>query len=145
MARADFDYPAAVQFECTRCAICCGDTLKKVRHVLLLSPEARLIAAETSQKISDFAVKIRGRAPYSYEMKKTKDGKCVFLEKCHCCIYSLRPLVCRFYPFELKTMVEEKQAFLFTDECPGLGRGKKLRKSHFRKLFQLAQAKMGAE
>jgi Fe-S-cluster containining protein len=141
-----FKYPADVRFRCVKCGICCGNTQGRIRHILLLNTEAEQIAAATLQLISEFAVKIEGKAPYSYEMKKTaEDGKCVFLEKNRCIIYSLRPLICRFYPFELKIAANQKHEFLYTDECPGIGKGKTLDKNYFRKLFQLARAKTKAE
>jgi len=141
-----FEYPAAVRFRCIKCGICCGNTQEKIRHILLLSTEAEKIAAATSQPISEFAVKVEDKAPYSYEMRKTvENGKCVFLENNHCTIYSLRPLICRFYPFELKIAANRKHKFLYTDKCPGIGKGKMLSKNYFEKLFQLAHAKAKAE
>ena len=141
-----FEYPAAVRFRCIKCGTCCGNTQERIRHVLLLSTETEQIAAATSQPISEFAVKVEGKVPYSYEMKKTaEDGKCVFLKKNHCTIYSLRPLICRFYPFELKIAANQKHEFLYTDECPGISKGKMLGKNYFRKLFQLARTKAKAE
>jgi len=142
----NFDYPTAVHFRCIKCGICCGNTREKIRHVLLLRTEAEQIAAATLQSISEFAVKVEDRVPYSYEMRKTaEDGKCVFLENNHCTIYSLRPLICRFYPLQLKTGVNRKHEFLHTSECPGIGKGKLLRANDFERLFQLAQAKARAE
>jgi Fe-S-cluster containining protein len=141
-----FGYPVAVRFRCLKCGICCGDTKEKIRHILVLSKEAEEIALATSQSISAFAVRVEGKAPYSYEMKKTaEDGKCVFLEKNQCAIYSLRPLICRFYPFELKVAVNQKHEFLYADECLGIGKGRMLSKNYFGKLFQLARAKTRAE
>jgi Fe-S-cluster containining protein len=93
------------------------------------------------QPISKFAVKIRSKAPYIYEMKKRKSGKCAFLEDDRCTIYSLRPLICRFYPFELKVSHSRKPAFLYTEECPSINKGKLLNKDYFRKMFRLARAK----
>jgi Fe-S-cluster containining protein len=144
--KVNFDYPMALQFHCTKCGICCGDTKEKIRRILLLSTEAEQIAAATSQQIPEFAVKIDGKAPYSYEMKKTaENGKCVFLEENCCTIYSLRPLICRFYPFELKIAANRKHKFLHTDECPGIGKGKTLSKNYFEALFQLACTKTKAQ
>ena len=135
-----FEYPVGVHFRCTKCGICCGNTQEKVRHILLLNTEAAQIAAATSQPSSEFAVKVDDRAPYSYEVKKTTEGgKCIFLKKRQCTIYSLRPLICRFYPFELRIAANRKHEFLYTDECPGIGKGKMLGKSYFRKLLQLAR------
>jgi Fe-S-cluster containining protein len=135
-----FNYPAAVRFQCIKCGLCCGDTKEKTRHILLLKTETEQIATATSQPISQFTVKIKDKAPYSYEMKKTEDGKCVFLENNRCTIYAARPLICRFYPFELKIAHGGKHTFLYTLECPGINKGPMLSKNYFRKLLQLARA-----
>jgi Fe-S-cluster containining protein len=136
-----FNYPVAVRFQCLKCGICCGDTKEKTRHILLLRTEAEQIATATLQPISEFTVKIKDKAPYSYEMKKTEDGKCVFLENNCCTIYSVRPLICRFYPFELKKAHSQKYTFFYTDECSGINKGPMLSENYFRKLFQLARVK----
>jgi Fe-S-cluster containining protein len=136
-----FEYPAELRFQCTKCGLCCGDTQEKSRHILLLTAEAEQIATATSHPIPQFAVKIEGNAPYTYEMKKTpQNGKCVFLAKNRCTIYQIRPLICRFYPFELKS-TNQKYQFLPTSECPSIGKGKTLRKEYFKKLLQLAHSK----
>jgi Fe-S-cluster containining protein len=136
-----FNYPAAVRFQCVKCGKCCGDTKEKTRHILLLRTEAEQITKATLQPTSEFTVKIKDKAPYSYEMKKTEDGKCVFLENNCCTIYAVRPLICRFYPFELKIAHSGKYTFLYTSECSGINKGPILSKSYFRKLFRLARAK----
>jgi len=136
-----FTYPVALCFQCVKCGICCGDTKEKTRHILLLKIEAEQIATATLQSISEFTAKIRDKAPYSYEMKKMEDGKCIFLEKNRCAIYALRPLICRFYPFELKMAHYQTYTFLYTNECPGINKGSVLSETYFRKLFLLARAK----
>ncbi|MBN1244687.1 YkgJ family cysteine cluster protein, partial [Candidatus Bathyarchaeota archaeon] len=134
--------PTTVRFRCIKCGICCGDTKEKTRHILLLTPEAEQIAKTTLQPTTQFAVKIKDTEPYSYEMKKrAEDGKCVFLENDRCKIYSVRPLICRFYPFELKSSHGGKHSFLFTEECPGISKGGILSEGYFRKMFRLARAK----
>jgi len=139
-----FRYPKEIRFECSRCGICCGDTPEKLRHPLLLDDEAEKIAAFVGRPVSEFAERVKGREPYTYDMKKV-GGKCVFLAGHECTIYSVRPLVCRFYPFELKAAEKGQHEFHPTDECLGLGKGKKLRKEHFRELFRLAQKREKAE
>ena len=136
-----FNYPISVRFRCIRCGICCGDTKDKSRHVLLLKNEVEQIAKATGRQIFNFAAKIEDNAPYSYKMKKRKNGKCVFLENNRCTIYSSRPLICRFYPFELQVSQDRKYQFLFTKECPGIMRGRMLSERYFRKMFSLAHAK----
>ncbi len=138
-----FDYPT-VRFKCVKCGICCGDTTEKTRHILLLTEEAEKIAEATKQPAAEFAVEISGKAPYAFEMrKKMEDGKCVFLADNRCTIYSLRPLICRFYPFELKPDLAERYRFFCTDECPGVNKGKHLDETYFRRLFQLACSHLG--
>ncbi|MCW4047853.1 MAG: YkgJ family cysteine cluster protein [Candidatus Bathyarchaeota archaeon] len=140
----DFDYPNALRFKCIKCAKCCGDTTEKTRHILLLREEAEKIAKATQQPVSVFAVAIADKSPYAFEMRKTaRDGKCVFLADNRCSIYTLRPLVCRFYPFELKPNKARRHTFSYTDECSGVNMGEQLDEAFFRKLFQLACDKLG--
>jgi Fe-S-cluster containining protein len=140
----NFDYPTPVRFTCTKCGICCGDTKEKIRHILLLNEEAEKIAQATKQPITEFAVKISNKAPYTFEIRKTdKDGKCIFFRGNLCTIYSLRPLICRFYPFELKPNEAKRHTFSCTDECPGVNKGKRLDEKIFKKLFQLAYDRFG--
>ena len=139
----DFTCPVKVLFDCNRCGLCCGDTKQKTRHILLLETEAKKIAAHTSLFIADFATEIEDKLPYVYEMKKTSEGKCVHLKSGECSIYPLRPLICMFYPFELK-FVEDKGLynFDFTLECPGINQGKIFDEKDFKKLFKLAQVRL---
>lgn len=139
----NLEYPPDSRFKCLKCGICCGDTHNKIRHILLLEIEAEKISSATAKSIAKFAEKIEGKEPYTYEMSKIlKEDKCVFLKQNQCTIYDLRPLICRFYPFELKTKSQRKPVFSSTSECPGIGKGPVLRGDYFRKLFQLARLRM---
>jgi len=139
----NFTYPTKVLFNCTKCGLCCGDTEQKNRRILLLESEATNISAQTHQPKQAFTTVLRDRAPYSYEMKKTSQGKCLFLKDNNCAIYSHRPLICIFYPFELKFLQEkDTYSFEFTPECPEIGKGRKLFKKDFEKLFALAKEKL---
>lgn len=139
----DFTYPANVHFSCNRCGICCRDTEQKTRHILVLEAEAKIIASQTSQGVTDFSFQIADKLPFGCEMKKTSEGKCVFLKENQCTIYQIRPLICRFYPFELK-FDKDKQShvFDFTLECPGIGQGKDFSKIDFERLFLLARERL---
>jgi Fe-S-cluster containining protein len=136
---AEFRYPKNIRFKCSRCTQCCGDTETRIRHVLFLEKEAERISKVTSKPLEAFACRIVGHGPYLYEMKKGKEGKCVFLERKDCNIYASRPLICRYYPFELKT--ERDEIFLFspTKECPSIGLGEVLKESYFSNLFRMAR------
>ncbi len=141
-----FNYPKNLCFECSLCGICCGDTKTKTRHILLLKAEALRIATHTNRKTKEIARETSGIAPYSYEMlKKPSSGMCIFLDNNKCTIYGQRPLVCRFYPFELTT--DELGTFIFkeTAECPAINSPeskakKSLGAQFFADLLKLASA-----
>ena len=139
----DFDYPRNVRFQCTRCTKCCGDTPTKTRHIIMVEVEARRISEATLQPIVAFAHRIGGRAPYVYEMRKNQKGKCVLLNEDSCTVYTLRPLVCRFYPSKLEHGKRGRHLFSFTDECPGIGKGKRLTPEEFRELMREARDRLG--
>lgn len=130
-----FEYPKRVRFRCARCALCCGDAEDKVRSILLLKIEADRISKKTLMNLDKFAEKIEGFEPYLYQMRKTEDGKCVFLKDDSCSIYQTRPLICRFYPFQLKNLGNNRYAFSYTDECSGIGEGPQLKRDFFEILF----------
>ncbi len=140
----EYTYPANLSFECNRCGLCCGDTAQKTRHILLLDSEAQGISAAIHLPIAEFARQVPDKTPYNYEMKKPADGKCFFLKNKQCCIYTHRPLICRFYPFEL-TFSQDRGTYIFgfTVECPGIGKGKTQSKADFEELFRLAQVRLG--
>ena len=136
----DFTYPANIRFDCNNCGLCCGDTKQKTRHILLLETEAKKIASQTSLSIPDFSMEIKDKFPYAYEIKKASEGKCIFLKDNRCSIYPLRPLICVFYPFELKFDKDKVlHIFDFTLESPGIHQGKVVQEKDFKKLFELAQ------
>jgi Fe-S-cluster containining protein len=139
----DFTCPNNVLFECSKCGLCCGDTKEKTRHILLLEQEANAISAETGLPKEEFTKEITGKSPYCYEMVKGSEGKCFFLKDNQCTIYELRPLICRFYPFELKfEQDKDGHVFSFTLECPAIGKGKQVSRRDFEDLFSLAKERL---
>jgi Fe-S-cluster containining protein len=139
----DFTCPNNVIFECSKCGLCCGDTKEKNRHVLLLEQETNIISNETCLPKETFTTQIADKDPYCCEMKKNNEGKCFFLKDNQCGIYELRPLICRFYPFELKFDPDKNQyAFSFTFECPGITKGRLVTKKDFEDLFLLAKKRL---
>ncbi|MBS7615315.1 YkgJ family cysteine cluster protein [Candidatus Bathyarchaeota archaeon] len=129
------EFPRNVHFECSLCALCCGDTETNVRKILLLKKEAEKISKKTRKDIESFAEKINDKAPYAYVMRKTNSGKCVFLKGKLCIVYDTRPLICRFYPFKIDNLGNQHYTFSYTKECPGIGRGPQLKRKFFETLF----------
>jgi Fe-S-cluster containining protein len=106
---------------------------------MLLTKDARTISEAILKPVETFATETSGNGPYVYEMRKTREeGKCTFLKGTDCSIYAVRPLVCRFYPFELVTLKDGKPRFFCTEECPGIGKGKRLEREYFENLFKRA-------
>jgi Fe-S-cluster containining protein len=138
----EFDYPKKVRFKCEKCALCCGDTKDRVRRILLLGIEAKGISLKTHKSVNNFAEKIDGFDPYVSMMKKTENGKCIFLRDNLCTIYQTRPLICRFYPFELKETKNSEHIFGYTNECPAVGKGPCVKKSDFERLFRMSMKTM---
>ena len=140
---AGFSYPKHLPFKCARCATCCMDTKTHVRHILLLPHEAEHISRVSQKSVEEFTVQIASHEPYAYEMKKTpEDKKCVFLDGNSCRIYAVRPLVCRFYPFQLSKEKGQKYSFSATAECPGVRKGEPLGREFFEDLFRQACEKL---
>jgi Fe-S-cluster containining protein len=112
--------------------------------VLLLREDAQTISEAVLKPVEAFATETGGCEPYVYEMRKTGgEGKCVFLEGTDCRVYALRPLVCRFYPFELVTLKDGRLGFFCTNECPGIGKGRRLEREYFENLFRRACDQLG--
>jgi Fe-S-cluster containining protein len=111
-----------------------------MRRILLLRVEAERISNKASKPIAEFADKAVGSEPYVYEMRKDKDGKCAFLKSNACSIYKIRPLICTFYPFELRPSEADTYVFSYTDECPCIGHGPKMKKEYFERLFAKSKA-----
>jgi Fe-S-cluster containining protein len=131
-----FDYPKRLRFKCGRCALCCADTKDRKRRILITKIEGQRISKKTQKAFDEFAEKTEdlASAPYIYRMRKTADRKCVFLRDTACTIYRARPIICRFYPFELKS-IGNRHVFAYTRECPCIGKGPELKKTYFKKLF----------
>jgi Fe-S-cluster containining protein len=109
----------------------------------MLEEEAEEIQKQTDINTNEFCFEITDQQPYMFEMKTPHDEKCFFLKQNDCSIYSFRPMICRFYPFELK-FDQEQQKYVFnaTAECPALNQGKRLTQAYFKRLFWLAEEKL---
>jgi Fe-S-cluster containining protein len=146
MKKTDFRHPD-LAFECSRCGLCCGDTPNRTRHIRLTKLDAEGIAQAPRREIGSYCTPTPENAPYIHEMHKTPEGNCVFLVNNQCTIYDARPLICRFYPFQLSMDFDGIYVFEATAECPAIGAegGKRLEGAFFRGLFELARKRLGFE
>ena len=133
LSKYHFLYPDEIIWKCQRCTSCCKDSLKHVRHIKLLKKEAITLSHKIKIQIENFTVPSLDKI-YSYEILKN-DGKCIFLNDDICKIYNNRPLVCQFYPFEMKLLDDDVYQILFSGkECNVINKGKKLNEYFFKKL-----------
>ena len=110
--------------------------------ILLLESETERISEEKALSIDQFTSPIDGSQPYTRVMKKTQEGRCLFLKDKLCSIYEYRPLICRFYPFQLIDLDGDHYQFKETNECPGINKGPSLGKPFFKKMFEEATTLM---
>ena len=101
-----------------------------------MSSEVDLISQKTSLEANVFSQEIEGLTPYTRLMKKTDKGQCTFLREAQCSIYGIRPLICRFYPFQLAKNKNYKTQFTYTQDCIGVGKGSLRKRSFFSSLFE---------
>ncbi|MDQ1279934.1 MAG: uncharacterized protein QG670_1196 [Thermoproteota archaeon] len=139
-----FDFPKGILWECKRCAKCCRDASYRERKILLLPLEAKQIARTLGFQIENLCRKT-GLQPFTFEMKKDSEGNCIFLKGNECQIYTIRPLICRFYPFWLEKRGNGIFSFNVTEECTGIGLGPLMKDDLFKKLFDMAIGKLNGK
>ncbi|MFH1641489.1 MAG: YkgJ family cysteine cluster protein [Nanoarchaeota archaeon] len=94
-------------FKCKRCADCCRYTIVK-----LFKEDIDKIkqAGFAEEFFLDYDCHIN-----SFTLKSNDKG-CVFLDQNKCKIYSIRPKVCKLYPFVKKDTVESCKPSLFKNK-----------------------------
>ena len=128
-------YPSEVSFECIRCGLCCRDTGKRRRKIVLTSTDLRNIANITNLSTNEFCrASHTAPEPFQHIMRETY-GACMFLGRDSTCdIYNSRPMICRCYPFLIQFDENNIVFSISAKDCPGLSRGHKLTKQFFEKL-----------
>ena len=129
------------KFECLKCGNCCRDlVIEGIAGLMLFPNEVKLFQKRNIKPCLGI-----GKSPTHGSFKiftyQLKENICPHLKDNSCTIYQERPLICRFYPFELKNpeiknTSKPKYLFLYTNECPGIGKGKILTKDFFRDLLK---------
>ena len=136
-------YPTRIYWRCQRCSECCQDTPNHLRCIRLLPMEAVEISRKASIPMEQFACETQDRT-YRYEMRKP-NGTCYFLTGDECRLYDHRPLVCRFYPFEMKNEECSLKILFAGAGCVGGGRGQRLGERFFRRLATEAIEKLNQQ
>lgn len=139
---ATVEYPAGIRWKCTHCTTCCQDTESHKRCIRILPQEIAGISRETNLKAEQFSTAYQSFPPYTHEMRKVS-GRCFFLRRGLCSIYDARPITCVFYPFFLNYTADQCYRFELTPEkCRGIGYGREVSETRFRRLFALAMGRL---
>ena len=134
------------KFQCTRCGTCCTDRntivnltitdLSRLKNGLNLDIDDLLEITSfyvlhespTPEIIDKMVIPpiLTERGKSFVALRKKKDGNCIFYnqEKKMCRIYSIRPCLCRTFPFSFRLSENKKIKILITEKgkqyCPGL-------------------------
>lgn len=133
LSKYRFIYPNEIIWKCQQCTLCCKDSYNHVRRIKLLKQESISLSRKINIPIEQFATPTFDKI-YSHEILKN-NGKCIFLKNNFCKIYNNRPLVCQFYPFEMKSFENDVYQIIFSGkECTSIDKGHKLKEPFFRNL-----------
>ena len=128
-------YKHGIRFSCRKCGKCCVNTREDMCMFLFL-PDIENIALHLGLAKFDLVKKycniVKDRFVFNdgpveimrVELKKDREGACVFLEGGLCRIYPARPALCRLGPFTAGYMRSSKYFSLFKSICRGMGRGR---------------------
>jgi len=137
----EVQYPARLRWTCIRCTKSCRDLPGRTRNILLLEGDIKRITDVTKLAAKDFSASSKGSFPYVRKMRKL-GGRCIFLQKSRCSIYEARPLICRFYPFSLRTAANNTFEIGFDPSCSGIGKGPRRNGRFFFGLVGLASKEL---
>ena len=132
------------QFECTKWGACCRDDQILItvtnKDIFCMAKTLGLDTHEIIRAL-DFYILEDGepipagleiippieteRGPAYVALKKMENGDCIFLKDDQCMIHSIRPIVCKSFPFVFRESDGELSwGFSFKKEiCPGLDSG----------------------
>jgi Fe-S-cluster containining protein len=102
----------------------------------MLEKEVERISEDTGMRPSSFSSPTSSNGWYRYKMKK-RSGRCVFLDGKSCRIYSIRPIICQFYPFSVKK-TNGSYVFDVAADCAGVGLGDLVTKEHYERMVEKA-------
>ncbi|MFW9956793.1 MAG: YkgJ family cysteine cluster protein [Candidatus Odinarchaeota archaeon] len=146
------------QFECTKCGACCredsmlitvtGRDIVRISTALGLSPEETMRALDfyIVDDPNTIPVGLQGIPSPSTErgsafiaLRKMENGECIFLKDNLCMIHTLRPIVCRSFPFVFQEKGSQRKWGLSAVKqiCPGLGTGPKVSEKDIEELSAL--------
>ena len=131
------DYKNGIKFECQGSGNCCVSR-NSYGYVYLSDIDLKRFAKNFSLSISDFKSKYCEITDgYIHLSEKNKlNGNCIFLNDKKCSVYSSRPSQCRTWPFWNENMNAKIWNEDISINCPGIGKGKKIKSDQIKKLLK---------
>ncbi|MGQ4872023.1 MAG: YkgJ family cysteine cluster protein [Candidatus Thorarchaeota archaeon] len=147
---------AGIRFQCTKCGTCCSEKSLIVtltgHDIVRLARGLRLTAAQLlraldfyllsddespPEGLTRFPAVRTDRGMVYIALKKSNDGRCVFLDNNLCMIHPIRPSACAAFPF---VFTRDRTTIRWglsakRDICPGIGEGNEVSEAE---LLQLA-------
>lgn len=135
-----------IKFECVKCGMCCIDKSDSVNVHLFLSDLnniAELLGCNKNDFVAEYCNVIHDHFNFydctiivpRIELKKRRNGSCVFLENKLCRIYLKRPFLCEVGPFHSGYMYSDIDFKNFKSFCKGIGEGKLYTNTDIEKLL----------
>jgi len=99
---------------------CCS--CDKIDMPILLPLEMEKISLETKKKIEEFCEK---KSEHLYQMKRNEKNTCVFFDNNNrCSVYSIRPVDCRLFPFDIKYIENKYVIGYYPHVCTAIPKNK---------------------
>jgi Fe-S-cluster containining protein len=139
-----------IKFECTKCGECCINKSDSVNVHLFLSDLnniSKLVGCNKNDFVAEYCNVIHDHFNFydctiivpRIELKKRRNGSCVFLENKLCRIYLKRPFLCEIGPFHSGYMYNYMDFNNFKTFCNGIGRGTLYKRMYVEKLLDNEQ------
>ena len=133
----NISYKNGIRFECQSSGNCCVSR-DSYGYVYLSQDDIKRFAKYFSISVKDFKLKYCQTTDgyvHLAEMSSLK-GKCIFLKDNRCTVYKSRPSQCRTWPFWNENMVAKIWNSDISINCPGIGKGKKIKPNIINKLLK---------
>lgn len=102
-------------FECTQCGDCC----KGFGGTYLTDDEMNSISSNLGISVSELKEKYCAPSGSRFVLGQGSDGFCIFFEK-NCTIHSVKPRMCRLWPFIDGLLKDIGNWKIMAGSCPGI-------------------------
>lgn len=102
-------------FECTQCGDCC----RGYGGTYLSESDIEAIAAHLNVSTTTFKERYCSTSGKRYVLAQRDDGFCIFFDR-NCSIHSIKPAMCRKWPFIDSLLKDIENWKIMSSVCPGI-------------------------